>query len=75
MPSLHTDHSLPFFEIGHGSEKVSCQENSDLLQLEAQRLVLGKYFFDLFYERVRSLDAEVCDGMIKVTTSLAYGLC
>ncbi|KAI1791093.1 kinase-like domain-containing protein [Ganoderma leucocontextum] len=60
-----------FFEIGHGSERVSCKENTDLLQLEAQRLVLGKYFFDLFYERARGLDAEVCDDFAFTSCYLA----
>ncbi|KAI0752400.1 hypothetical protein C8Q80DRAFT_1117844 [Daedaleopsis nitida] len=37
-----------FFEIGKGADKVSCAENAHYIELEARRLALGKFFFDLF---------------------------
>ncbi|KAI0749544.1 hypothetical protein C8Q80DRAFT_1119794 [Daedaleopsis nitida] len=48
-----------FFNIGGGKSFISCADNARFLQLDAERLLLGKLYLDMFYDHAANQDAEV----------------
>ena len=48
-----------FFQIGQGENHVSCVENLDALECDAERLYQGMYFLKKFYERASQRGVEV----------------
>ncbi|KAJ7257230.1 kinase-like domain-containing protein [Mycena haematopus] len=53
-----------FFEIGHGRDIVSVDQNSAQLANEMIRLAKGQWFLDHFYERVEETGTQVSSDFI-----------
>ncbi len=56
-----------FYQIGGGQDHVSIADNARLLASEAQRLYIGKYFLDKFYEYAHEAGVEVAEGTSSYT--------
>ena len=48
-----------FFQIGQGEDHVSCADNLDALECDAERLYQGTYFLKKFYETASQRGVEV----------------
>ncbi|PIL31224.1 hypothetical protein GSI_05922 [Ganoderma sinense ZZ0214-1] len=48
-----------FFQIGQGEDQVSCSENLNALECDAERLYKGTYFLNKFYETATERGVEV----------------
>ncbi|OSD03276.1 kinase-like protein [Trametes coccinea BRFM310] len=62
-----------FFEVGKGPDKVTCEDNATLLELEARRLYYGRYFLEAFHERaeVTGTQDDISQGWDFSTVFLA----